>query len=121
MANSNISTGQQTDTATGAITGSLDISALARAGHIKCRVDSLTSGKTVSIAIEDSVDAFSATRIQHVFQFTGPLTGSKDNVKSIALADLPHLRVGVTDAVVRGNITAIDAGTTVKSFIWLEQ
>lgn len=115
-----ITTGLQTDNSTGAITGSADISAISGDFTIKLRIAGLTAAKSVTIALEDSVNAFSAVRTQWVKQFTGAISEAADLVVSISKRELPHFRAGTASAVCRFNILVIDGSASVDSYGWIE-
>lgn len=120
MAVADITTGLQTDTSTGAITGSLDISGVTGDFTVKLRIAALTAAKSVTIALQDTVDAYSASRTQWVKQFTGLIAEGADLVVSISKRELPHFRAGTASAECRFNILVIDGSASVDTHGWLE-
>jgi hypothetical protein len=118
-----IITGAQSPTTAGAITGSLDTSAMTGDFTIKVRVSALSSGKKATLALEDTAHGtpFSEAIQQWVQQLKGPYTKATDKVFSIHSRELPNIRFGATNTKLRFNLTAVDAtpGLTVEA--WLEQ
>ena len=128
-----ISSGEQTVTATGAITGSLSTNGLPRTGWLKVRIRGLQPGQYMRIDIEDTanVTPFSdalqvwsveATAGQEAAnQPSATLPYETDAVYGIELFRLPDMRFGSTNNALRGNTQAITASTTALVTIWLEQ
>lgn len=113
---SDITTGLQTVTATGAVTSTsgLDISGFTTDWTLVVRVAALTAAKNCVIAIEDSVNGFTAAVTKAVWNITGgPPTGA-DRIKEWRKYRLPSLRCGTTSAVARVNILQIDSATTLQ-------
>jgi hypothetical protein len=108
-----ITAGPQTVTATGAVTGSLDISAFGSIPTIKLDIAGLTAGATARIAIEDtaSSSAFSDAQAAHVFDVEGPIgtgepgdTPGPDVELSVAAELIPSLRYGAANCKLRANV-----------------
>lgn len=100
---------------------SVDISAL-NEFNVVIRVNSITPGKRVQFAFEDSVDAFTGKQTHRIEEFLGGSSGLpvEGVVRSFHVRETPMLRKGTASAVLRLAITAIDAGTTVDYQAWLE-
>lgn len=116
-----ITTGVQTVTAAGAVTGTLDISGLSGDFTVKIRVTALSAGKTAVIALEDSVDEFTNAVQQAVVQVSGEVKPEAEKVFSFKKADLPALRLGTTSAECRINVLSVTATPGLKVHAWLEQ
>lgn len=120
-----ITTGAQTVTATGAVTptAGLDVSAITGDFTIVVDVQSLTSGKTARIQVEDSANAFTAAAALAVFDVTGKIDST--NASSVRYSrrkyELPNNQFGATGGVVRINVTALDSGSTLALHSWVEQ
>ncbi len=118
-----ITTGAQSPTTAGAITGVLDTSGLTGDFTIKLRVTALGAGKKATIALEDTANAtaFSDALQQWVQQVKGPYSANTEKVFSIRAYELPNMRFGAANTKLRFNLTAVDAspGLTVQG--WLEQ
>jgi ammonia channel protein AmtB len=112
-----ITTGEQSVTATGAITGSLNTSALvAGVGALKVRIRGLTSGQSCRIAVEDTANASAFSDAIQVF-----VVESVTGHSSTLLIDLPDMRFGVANSKLRLNCQAITASTTALVQGWIEQ
>lgn len=122
MTITDITTAEQTITTTGAVTptAGLDISGISGDFTIKIAMRSLTAAKTCRIQLEDSVNAFTAVVAVWSTNFIGSLTSATDEVLSIRKYQLPNNRFGTSSAVLRVNVTAIDATTTAILHAWLE-
>ncbi len=120
---SNITTGEQSVSATGAVTGSLDTSALSGAYTIKVRVRGLATGKKILIAVEDTANAtpFSDKVQVAVAHFVGVIP-TDGNYREWTSYDIPSTRFGATNTALRLNVLAIDGSAgTVNVQGWLEQ
>jgi hypothetical protein len=116
-----ITTGVQTVTAAGAVTGTLDISGLSGDFTVKIRVTELSAEKTAVIALEDSVNAFTAAVQQAVVQVRGAVKPEAEKVFSFKKADLPAFRLGTASGVCRINVLSVTATPGLKVHAWLEQ
>jgi len=117
---SNITTGVQSDTTTGAITGSLDTSALTGKYAVKLRLG-LTAGVAI-VALEDTADATpygDAVQVA-VFHVKGA-TPAEGNLHSVQDYEIPGTRFGASDTALRFNVLSITGGGTLTTFGWLEQ
>jgi len=120
-----ITTGLQTVTATGAVTATagIDISAITGDATIVVDVQSLTAGKSARIQVEDSVNAFTAAAALAVFDVVGKIDSTV--AASIRFSkrkyELPNSQFGVSSGLLRVNVTALDASSTLKLHCWLEQ
>jgi len=117
-----ITTGEQTVAAAGAVTGSLDTSALTGFKTLKLTVRGLAAGKRALFAIEDTANATPySDKVQVAvahFQGTLPTEGV---AKEWQTFDIPLTRFGVANSALRLYCLAID-GTpgTVKAHAWIE-
>jgi hypothetical protein len=118
-----ITTGVQTVSATGAVTPTtgLDISGISGEVTICLEVTSMTAGKTARIQFEDSVNAFTASIPLAAFNVTGAIAPAASQVFNVRKYQIPNNRFGVTSAVLRVNVTAIDAGASLSLHAWIEQ
>lgn len=132
-----ITTGAQTVTATGPVTGTLDTSALSGDYTVWIQVDGLTAGATAHIAVEDtaSATAFSDAQAQATFSVTGQV----ESVATITLsfrdyqvgtgqveADLTMgtnpRRFGATNTKLRANVTELTGSSPgLTLHVYLEQ
>ena len=121
MAISNITTGEQTVTATGAVTGTLDTSTRTGDYTIKVRVRDLTAGSKLMLGIEDTanVTPFSDAQAIAIFHFNG--TGSEaDQDKEVRSYDVSSTLIGGTNNKLRVNVYRISASTTCFIDAWVE-
>jgi hypothetical protein len=115
-----ITTGVQTVTTTGALTGSLDTSALT--GKYAAKLNfSLTDGVAV-VALEDTANAtpFSDAIQVAVFQikYATPAEGITLSKQDY---EIPGTRFGATNTKLRFNVLEIAGGGTLTAHGWLEQ
>lgn len=101
-----ITTGTQTVTASGPVTGTLDTSALAAAPGIRLNITAF-SGTSARIAIEDTASAteFSDAQPAAVFDIAGPITTELEMHRSGF--EMPSLRYGATHNQLRANVLSI--------------
>lgn len=118
-----ITTGAQAVTTTGAVTGSLDTSALTGDYTIKIRVSALGSGKRAVIALEDTAHAtpFSEAIQVAVKQVVGTVTSDNELNFSWRSYELPLARYGATNTKFRINVLACDATPGLTVHAWLER
>lgn len=117
-----ITTGEQSVTATGAITGVADTSAYTKdLFTVKLRVTSFPAGQTATIALEDSANAtaWSDTRQVQTFHVVGPATAEAPLDFFVKKNDIPNVRIGVANAKMRFNVQSISGGT-LKAIGWIE-
>ncbi|SRR6266545_3678214 len=108
-------------TKTAAFVGSgVDVSGFIGDWTLKIRVSKLTAAKNVRFQFTDSVDAFTNKGAGHTLCFSGGVDAAADVVRSITRYNAPTLRMGVASAVLRLEVTAIDAGGSVDYSAWLE-
>jgi len=113
MVRTDITTGEQSVTAAGAVTGVLATAALAPFNTVKLICRGLTAGQRALFSVEDTanVTAFSDVRQVAVAHFVG--SASPDgSAREWATYDIPMTRYGVANAELRINCLAIDAGAT---------
>lgn len=122
-----ITTGVQTVTATGAVTGTLDTSGFSGDYTIKVRVASLSSASgtpAAIIAIQDTANAsaFSDAVDVGVFHVKSTVRAASDQVFTFRQYQVPNTRYGVTNAKLRINVLSL-SGTTPSLRVesWLEQ
>lgn len=119
---SQVTTSEQTVSATGAITGSLDTSALTGDFTIRGRVRAATGNPTVRIAIEDTANATPFSEALQVSVKDVKVTNGSDGetVDFGRSYDLPSIRFGATNTKLRANCQAITGGTAFVE-VWIEQ
>jgi hypothetical protein len=117
-----ITTGVQTVTATGAVTptAGVDVSGVTGDYTIVVEVVSMTAAKTARIQIEDTVNAFTASAALAVIDITGTLSGQYSQRFSFRKYQLPNSNFGVASGKARVNVTAIDASATLQLHSWYE-
>ncbi len=118
-----ITTGERTVTTTGALTGSLDTSALTGDYTIKLRCRGLTaSTQNLQIALEDTASAtpFNDATQPWVASFAGaqPTEGVTLSVRSY---QIPACRFGAANTALRFNAQAVNGSPSAKVEGWLEQ
>jgi hypothetical protein len=104
-----ISTGAQTLTAAGVVTGTADVSALTVRPTIKVDITGLTTG-TARIEIQDTANSseFSDAETVAAFDVTGPVT----QLDLSATPDLtPSMRLGAAHNQLRANVTLLTASS----------
>ena len=119
-----ITTGQQTLTAAGVVTGSLDTSGIAATDDLTLHltVSGLTAGKTALIALEDTASAtpFSDKRQVAVAHFVGAIAGPAEIQLSWRRYQLAALRTGAANCALRANLLALDGSTSITLQAQLE-
>lgn len=123
MTVTDITTGVQSISATGAVTGTLDTSALTGDFTVNIQVSGLTAGKTAIISLEDTANAsaFSDAIAQWVEQFSGGIGTGNDVVLSRRKYQIPGCRFGVTNSKLRLNVLSITSTPGLKVHAWLTQ
>jgi hypothetical protein len=121
MTISNITTGEQSVTSTGAITGTLSTASLATDFTLKVRVRGLAAGDNILIAIEDtaSASAFSDKTQIATINIVGGSNTNEGVVHNFRSYEVPTMRYGSTNDALRLNCLAISAGTATV-YGWLE-
>ncbi|GAC1700075.1 MAG: hypothetical protein NVS9B4_00790 [Candidatus Acidiferrum sp.] len=127
MAISNITTGQQTVTATGPVTAvaGLDISGVTGMCAVHVRIQSLSAAAgipKVAITLEDSVNGFTASVPVAMLKPQQGTIDTKTEVHRIwQKYDMASCRFGTVGAVLRANVVSL-SGTTPSCTIdsWLE-
>lgn len=122
MAFNAITTGEQSVTTTGAITGTLDTSAYTKDfWSAKLRITSFPAGQTATIVLEDTanVTPFSDAKTVAVAHITGPATAEAPIDFVWKKFDIPNARFGATNTKLRYNVTQISGGT-LKAIGFLE-
>lgn len=105
-----ITTGAQSVSSTGPVTGTLDTSALTTAPGVRLIVNSLT-GTSARIAIEDTANssAFSDAQQAAIFDITGPITTEIEMHRSAY--EMPSLRFGAANCKLRVNVLALNGSS----------
>ena len=116
VAMASLTIGKETRTTAGPVAnpGSLDISTLSGDYSIVIEVSNLTAASgtpSARIVIEDSVNAFTASIPVGERQFLGPITKDAPVALTLTNRELPAIRTGVTNAVLRANVAQLN-GTT---------
>lgn len=115
-----ITTGEQSVTTAGAITGTLSTATLTGAYCVKVRVRGLLPNQKVTVALEDTVNAFSNSIAVKVWDFVG--VGVPEGVTDHVMTyDVPSARFGISGSAFRANCYRIDSSTTALVSMWLEQ
>lgn len=118
-----ITTGLQTGiTATGAVTptAGLDTSGITGDWTIKVNIPANTAAKNVRIAIETSVNAFTAATQEMVLDISGAIGAAYDKVFSVRKYQCPASVIGTSSAVTRANVQAITASDSLSIQAWIE-
>jgi hypothetical protein len=112
--------GEQTVTATGPISGTLDTSALNSNLRIRAFIRGLGANQSIRIAIEDTASAtpFSDAAIVTEFDIKGALP-PEGTYLNRSYYELPDVRVGSANTKLRGNCTAITGGASVQVKLWV--
>lgn len=126
MSIGSIITGNPTLTATGAVTTTtgLDISGITGDYTIHLRIQALSAASgtpKIAVQLEDSVNAFTASLGQAVYQYQGTIDTKSEVHKIWRKYELPNLRCGTASAVLRANVTIL-GGTTPSCQLdsWIE-
>ena len=111
-----ISTGAQTLTSAGVVTGTLDTSALTLRPTIRVDVTGMTSG-AARIAIEDTANSSEFSDAQTVAVWD--VTGNEAELElSITPDMIPSMRMGAAHNQLRANVTQLTASTiTVHAYL----
>jgi len=100
----------------------LPIAAITGDFTVRVRVESLTPGKNIQIAIQDSVDGFVndiVTRATINVEGAVLTTAMLDAIEARSY-QIPSMRFGVANAKMRLNVLAIDAAATAVITAWYE-
>jgi hypothetical protein len=116
-----ITTGAQTVTAAGPVTGTLDTSTLTQTPALKLEIQNLSAGATARIAIEDtaSATAFSDALTVAVWDVAGAITAAADISLSVTADLIPSLRRGTPNTKLRANVlllTGSSPSLTIHAF-----
>ncbi len=128
-----LTTGLQTVTATGAVTptAGVDISGLTGDVTICLEVISMTAGKTARVEFQDSITAYTASLalvVEHVVglegqggtSYTAGAFNPTTEKQSIRRYQMRNNRFGVTSSLLRLNVTAIDSASSLTMRSWIE-
>jgi len=108
-----ITTGAQTVTAAGPVTGTLSTATLTAAPTLKLAVTGLTAGATARIAIEDTANstAFSDAQAAAVWDIEGQVS-TNDMDLSVTADMIPSLRFGTANNKLRANVLFLSVGAS---------
>ena len=118
-----VTTGVQTVTGTGAVTptAGLDVSGVTKDFTLFLQVQSDTAAKNFQIQIEESTNAFTGTPVADlVVGGEGAVSSAADKIWSLRKYQIPGSAIGTTGAVLRANVTEIDANSSLKLRAWIE-
>lgn len=118
----NITTGEQSVTTTGAVTGSLSTSALSGNYTVKVRVRGLTSTQGILIVVEDTANA---TPFTDAHQVAAAHVVGVAEVEGATYEwqtkDMPLTRFGAANTALRVNAQVVSGSPTALVYAWLEQ
>lgn len=112
-----------TVTATGPVTPSagLDVSAVIGAWRICCQILGQTAGKKFQVVLEGSFDNFATCKTHLIAGGTGAISASADCLFSVKKHELESFCIiGFVDGKLRCNVTALDAGSSLRMRCWVE-
>lgn len=117
-----ITTGEQSVSATGAVTGTLDTSALTGDFTIKLRVRGLLAAQTAKIVIEDTANAsaFSEAQPVAIAYVSGGSEVASGNSFEWRKYDVPLARVGAANNKLRVNVQQLSGAGTFQVIAWQE-
>ncbi len=118
-----ITTGDQTVTATGAVTGVLDTATFTGDYTVKVRIFGLEDGKSAVIALQDTASGtpFNDAIDVAVFHVKGKVTAEADIVLNKKSYEIPGTRYGVTNSKLRFNVRSLTSDSNLKIRGWLER
>jgi hypothetical protein len=110
-------TGTGAYTSGGVVTMAFPVSALTGDWTLRLREETLTSGATALVSIQESADGFvSDIRTLAVFSFKGSTGSGKPIDQTVRAYQLPAARFGTANVTVRVYVQALSAGTYTGSF-----
>lgn len=117
-----ITTGEQTVSATGAVAGSLSTSAMSGNFTLKVRIRGLAAGQRIMLSVEDTSSGtpFSDARTIAHFDTYGGMPADGVTL-SKSKYEMPSAKFGAANTALRINCTAIDSGASAQILAWLEQ
>jgi hypothetical protein len=120
MTITNITTGEQSVTSTGAITGVLSTATLATDFTLKIRVRGLAAGDSILIAFEDtaSSSAFSDKTQIATVNIVGGQNANEGVVYNFRSYEVPTMRYGSTNDAIRVNCLAITGALPLCTLGW---
>jgi hypothetical protein len=117
-----ITTGVQTVSATGPVTGTLNTSSLSGNFTVRVTINGLPEGLRMMLSLEDTSSStpFSDARtVAHWDTYGGmPADGLTLAIRSDRM---PSAKFGAANTALRVNCTALDEGATAQVVAWLEQ
>lgn len=113
-------TGTGSYTSGGTVSAAFDVSSITGDWSIRLRLEGLTAGKKVLLALQDSVDGFATSTVLGVINVTG--TGTQPFQEYVWRSyQLPSARVGVSNGRLRLTVQSIDSATTATTSWFFEQ
>jgi hypothetical protein len=124
MSINNITTGEQTITTTGPITGTLSTATLTTDFTITIRARGLNVGESMLLVIEDtaSSSAFSdAEQVLAPINIVGGQPSTEGYTVNVRAYQVPTMRIGATNNKVRINCLALNStgSPSVQVFAWM--
>jgi hypothetical protein len=122
MSQVDITTGVQAVSAVGAVTGTIDVSALTGDFTVRGTITGLGTGQKAMIAIEDTAGStpFSDALAVAVFHVEGALDPAGTSF-SKRLYEIPLTLHGATNNKLRVNVYRITGGATFSIHAWLDE
>jgi hypothetical protein len=125
----NISSGPQTLTAAGVVTGNLNTSALALPCTLFIEIQELTpANASVTVTIEDTAHAtagetvaFDDAATDWTLTLVGEVAEPAPVMQSARSVNLPAMRFGAANNQLRAHVTGLSAGATVTLAAWIAQ
>jgi hypothetical protein len=122
MTISAITTGEQSVTSTGAITGVLNTAALTGAFTVKLRVRGLTSAQNIQIVLEDTANVTPFSDALQPWSVTvAGVNEPEGATHSVRSFEIPACRFGATNTELRFNAQVVTGSPTALVQGWLEQ
>lgn len=122
MAIPNVIAVEQTVTATGPLTGTLDTSTLSGDFTINVRVRGLTGNQTMRVDIEDTANSTAFSDATQVWTADFKGAPSPEGIThSIRAYKLPSIRFGGVNNKLRANVQEISNGVSALVEVWLDQ
>lgn len=127
MSISAITTGSQTVTSTGPVTATTGLAISGVSGdctvHVRVQGLSAASGTPqANIQLEDSVNGFTAVVANKVIEVQGTIVSAAEQHYIFRKYELPTVRFGTSNAVLRANVTVLNGTTpSLTMDAWLEQ
>jgi hypothetical protein len=117
-----ITTGEQTVSAAGAIAGSLSTSSFSGNYTVSVRIWGLAPGLRMLIELQDTSSStpFSDARAIACWHFNGGTGGTDAIVASIRSSDLTSAKFGAANTAFRLNVVSLDSGASAQVLGWID-